>query len=1013
MSPARANKIARGRGLAAARGGRGAWALSSQARSLSVDRAAPPVPRPRGASASRVSGTPGADPGWDEFYARQQRAVHSRDEKASALRARVEAEEAGVEAGTPAAALRQPRLSAGTRRIPAEMHSRGASAPATPADAPAPVVAAPVPATAASARRAGSVAGGTDGVAAGEALYRNAMNRVARMARAAEQADWDAAEARRTVRTNASSQALLRARLAREAAAAAVFIAAQHTAATPATAPAPDVRVLPWWLLPLSPPAAAAVLNHTGFLSGAALPDDVAVLAAAIATSSDLSPPLPPSNASVSGASNDAITAQLAAASVPPHLLPAASLFAHAWRALQYTGTPTDGDRTGRGGSIVSLEEEGEGGEGTSVSIGDPVPMVRLLALLQALVAAGYDVRIATLEAAAAAIGMANPMLTLSSYSSAAAAAAGAGAGVRDGGVPALAPAPPPIASLSSAAAPPASLAAMPPAFSSAVAAHVSRLRALAANHTHDGGDAGGGDADGSSEAEVPPPPAATGLYATSDGMPRLAEDVLSGSLVWPTPLLTALRRLYTNRLAYIGALTRTDTAGDLAVAAAVDVVVPPPAAAAAAVPAAAARLLALRDRWVMGARPAPPATAEETECTFAPMLCRRSLALAAARDGSDEMGTDAAPSAAASVSRMPREFTLLHYGAKAAARAAQRRAAAYDAEMEECTFRPEILRTTSTAGVGGSAPGSSAASVVSVGGPAASGRPRFESLHAAAALRAQAAARHAAEVAAAREAAELAACTFHPTINASPRARTAATHLAHALAGSAAPPSRGGGGGGRPTVAAAELLPRVQEGEVGPGHSAARVAERAARRSLLAEMTHALDAGELNLADDLAAAGATAVAGLNYVLLPPESAPPPAQPAYRDPWTPASPAPHASATPGRRLPVAAPPPVAPSPPAAVVEAPVAPPPAAPPSAAASAAATSAQPSGYRTHMQRMAKVAAERALQAAMAEALAAGRLHTLKSELAAAGSVGRPARSSDGGKAGGARRGRGWRLT
>ena len=826
----------------------------------------------------------------DAFLSRQAAAESARAARLAAAARRVElsAAEAAAAAiraatgaesvGTGGGALPSSLMSNGSRRILERLAAEGRAPHAGRVMAPT---------AAALARTSGGAAPGIDGatprrratgspVAIGR-LWRAAQEQAARRVALVRAADADAVAQANGRKASAHSNALVRRRISRELAAAAVAVACERAELdSPAPAPAAGAPSrLPWWMLPLRPRDVALVLHHTGFLSGAgSSPLDAELVEAAAA----LAQRAQRLGSGGGEPSDDGPSVAAALAALAPLHGPAAdaiALFGHVWDALTVAFvpqfTPTD-----------AVDDDGEPLPPTlSVRRGcfDPplrtVPVVRLLALLHALVTDAYDARPAALAAASAAIGLDDPDVSpfIAGRRWAAAAAtqehqleqqrsvvvtsagsidgdweggadADAGdddadgegadahaAGYASGGAdapdgPARRPedTPPPGRRLllgspqrgvsvhggaAGGHAPhhtsfvageaPAVAAA---SFADVLARHRSRTESSAgsvtAAHTLQQGrednfaptaaDAKASAAD--IRIVFSDGDASTPLSIRADDNP-LASDVCSGALVWPLDVLAALRPLYTNRLAFLGALRAADAAVRIGRRQRPARGVEPRAAHAASPTSLLDAVVTLSLGRPQHAGSASVGASLDEECTFAPLLSRKSLAMAARRDaerastiavqrqrlqqhGASGSGPLSARDAASTstTSPPPREALLLAYRAERDARAASLRAAADAAELAECSFQPRTnAHHTSRADAAVPPPAAAVTSGTAslelpprhVAGRADVGTARSAALYARAAAAAAAREAAATEARARREAEELAPCTFAP----------------------------------------------------------------------------------------------------------------------------------------------------------------------------------------------------------------------------------------------------------
>jgi hypothetical protein len=629
--------------------------------------------------------------------------------------------------------------------------------------------------------------------AMGDALYRNAMSRLARQRAAVASAEQGAQRARDSKRTLARSDTLLRARLARELVAACVFVSSG--------AAAPPTLSLPWWLVPLTPADAAVVLHACGFLSGAQLASQVAEDAvllglrmlrerheAARAAQAD-GAGLQSGAARIRGPHAQAYAAFIA--SLPAPLADSARLLLRSWvavtrPAVSLWGADASKDDSTLPGGVFRLVPSAA--PSTNVSVGylgadaldftvdeslastagpgtgtvfpsdlappaaaeqpiaflpagalavPPVPAIRLLALLQALVTGGYDARPEVLVRAA------TKGLGLTSHTLAVPVALAHAAGIAlPGATVSVAPSAEPAHAFgidvdagghldvdAPAAYSPARAVRrpgdrgdyedgdsvgteIPSAFSAALRVHRERLRLVAEAHHGLAALPSGSPAPAAPSAqsvlerlaqaaEMDYSAKASDAHSAAGAVDTLtgvheggpssgALDVLMGRLTWPVPALHPLRRLYTNRIAFLGSLTR-------------DKVMP----VASPDPPGSVRKGRRVSNVQRGAGYLDP------ECTFAPLLCKKSLEIASAHQasvpvvvrngGGAEGEEDAVATDDVQWQNMPRELVLLRYKVEADAKAKARRMQAAAKEVEECTFQPNAHRKRKSTGAYGS----------------------------------------------------------------------------------------------------------------------------------------------------------------------------------------------------------------------------------------------------------------------------------------------------------------------
>lgn len=762
------------------------------------------APPSRSVSAGRPSGL-----SWADFLTRQARAAAAKQRRAEGVRNNVVSTEAGGNPG------RVPSLSSGTRRILQQLevramdfqHAADNSAQANEATQaaafmqqhgqqsedvgaiearPGSATLAPRPSMSHALALAGS-----------DALYANAVNRRSRQQRAIAEADRDALAQASTKKTSTKSDALVRRRITREVAAAcaALTVTDAHglyklmllsreapVIGTPAEAAArssagtlAQAASFDWWETPLSPFHVAAILTYSGFLSGPQLSRAVI-------------------DAAITSAGGDA----------PPALVESATLLSLTWRALtEYHTTAVP--------SWISRMRHAS------------VPAVRLIALLHAVVTGGYDVRTHVLTACARDIGLDNHVLVVQPRGEELCALpppeqlanTGALQPAEDGAedtdtMAALA------ATRDSMHAPTGSL---PAAFAHVIESTSHRLRALAATPVLPATESTN-EASNDALAVMTHPPTSPASI--------LAADVLQGRLVWPVAAIAPLKRLYTNRLAYLGRLTARDITTPAADHGASD-------AASSVGHISSLRLPGVASSSLIQVH---PDDADARECSFAPALCARSLVIADVKEGA----------------AIPREMLLLRFKAEADAKARRLRASRAAAEMEPCSFKPDIARSQRTRSASVGVRSRAAPALADGSEPAV--KSRHEWLYDLAALqrRTQEAKAAAAARAAAQE--ELKECKFHPEVHVSPRAAAVADRT------------------GRTRDRAADLLPRVADRSGSPGHSAARAVERSSRRSILGELLHVLPPTQQGTLSHSAMAADAELAVATAKLL-------------RDPWTP------------------------------------------------------------------------------------------------------------------------------
>jgi hypothetical protein len=549
--------------------------------------------------------------------------------------------------------------------------------------------------------------------------------------------------------------------------------------------------------------------------------------------------------------------------------LQSARLFARVWDALTWTGvmdrvtgalsssstsSPSSSSSPSKVAALsLSMAAAASGGMGeANVANDDPTAMstrlqslqsrvtaVRLLALLQALLTGGYDVRRKTLSACGSDIGLAHPFLTLPSTLPSAAAANTAAA---TEAAAALSSSPVKGGATTSPLKKDTAEATqqLPPAFASALKAHSERLRGLSsalfagrlppASPPPAPLSSSSSTAAAASSADSAVTTAGAGIQSHTQTL--LAQEVLEGRLLWPIHVLIPLQRLYSNRLAYLGNLTRRDTRQDVGMGAAAEIVTLSRKASAAshlsagsgggltnplAIQAPAAPILRQRGAphtslasghatpallspftssasnngggggvdgsfssnplaAVVAATNADPNTAlplgpgmsisDAQECTFQPMLCKKSLAIAGRQEwekggrragigggvdgtphghaialaasgkpkdpnsplampsslySANNMGSGSnvmshgGSSSSSSAQKVPREVALMEFAARTNARLKHARAQRIADELAECSFKPDlskgkhILQPPQQRGVSASSSGSGA----------------------------------------------------------------------------------------------------------------------------------------------------------------------------------------------------------------------------------------------------------------------------------------------------------------
>jgi hypothetical protein len=235
----------------------------------------------------------------------------------------------------------------------------------------------------------------------------------------------------------------------------------------------------------------------------------------------------------------------------------------------------------------------------------------------------------------------------------------------------------------------------------------------------------------------------ATGFLAVT--LVPLAEEVLSAHAVFPGVVLGPLKKLYTNRLAYLTTLTRDDGRRAVSAAAMHEVVVvtgkeeikkddakfPKDAfvraehhdeanethaigmentrdretgyakdsayASGTDLKRAPSMLIRRRGPHALKVR-ASVLTPHDEECKFAPMLCRKSLEIAKEQEARLMTEGSAQFNAIADEIDLsvpePREQAMFRYKAAVEVRTAALRALRDEAEMSACTFQPDIRAT-------------------------------------------------------------------------------------------------------------------------------------------------------------------------------------------------------------------------------------------------------------------------------------------------------------------------------
>ena len=592
----------------------------------------------------------------------------------------------------------------------------------------------------------------------GASLHQNAKNKLLRTEARIAEADAEAHREMHMVKTNAHSDALVRRRIAREVAAACVYTAAQrasgrHPPVLGLSSADGGPEVLPWWLLGLTPGETSIALHHLGFLTGAPLPyaassKAIEVLCAPGVESSKAVLPIARLEVDVHSGKANASIGENNDSPISPSMVESCHYLAQVWKAAK---GPYSVDKTIPASSLQ-------------------LPAVRLLALLQSLVTGAYDCRPKVLVAAAKDIGMSEP-LVLVKVTAQTEAFKGSplkhhstrGAGSRGGGSSHNSAAGMPLTyahshedthvvqqmSLDDAAEMQPGLFShlarglhsvghetgeVPAAFLSVLKEHSDKLQKLKGNTQGEGGDL---QQQAASKSE------ATGFLAVT--LVPLAEEVLSAHAVFPGTVLGPLKKLYTNRLAYLTTLTRDDGRRAVSAAAMHEVVVitskeeikkdnlnfPKEAfvraehhdednvthalgmentkdrevgfakdsayASGTDLKRAPSMLIRRRGPHSLKVR-ATVLTPHDEECKFAPMLCRKSLEIAKEQDArlmnegvaqfnsiSDTVDLGAPE---------PREQAMFRYKAAVEVRTAALRALRDEAEMSACTFQPDVRAT-------------------------------------------------------------------------------------------------------------------------------------------------------------------------------------------------------------------------------------------------------------------------------------------------------------------------------
>jgi len=590
----------------------------------------------------------------------------------------------------------------------------------------------------------------------GASLHQNAKNKLLRTEARIAEADAEAHREMHMVKTNAHSDALVRRRIAREVAAACVYTAAQrasgrHPPVLGLSSADGGPEVLPWWLLGLTPGETSVALHHLGFLTGSPLPYEAASKAIEVLCA-------------------PGIEANIV-------LLPVARLEVHAQQSGREHAVFSDNDSPISPAMVESclyLAQVWRAAKGPySVDKSIPasslqLPAVRLLALLQSLVTGAYDCRPKVLVAAAKDIGMSEPLVLVKVTAPTEAFKASSplkhqstrGAGSRGGGTSSSGGMPLSYAhshddihavqqlTLNDAVDMQPGLFShlarglhsvghetgeVPAAFLSVLKEHSDKLQKLKSSSQSEGSDA----QQAASKSE------ATGFLAVT--LVPLAEEVLSAHAVFPGVVLGPLKKLYTNRLAYLTTLTRDDGRRAVSAAAMHEVVVltgkevitkddakfPKDAfvraehhddanvsyalgtenahdvesgyakdsayASGTDLKRAPSMLIRRRGPHSLKVR-ASVLTPYDEECRFAPMLCRKSLEIAKEQDArlmnegaaqfssiSDEVDLNAPE---------PREQAMFRYKAAVEVRTAALRALRDEAEMSACTFQPDVRAT-------------------------------------------------------------------------------------------------------------------------------------------------------------------------------------------------------------------------------------------------------------------------------------------------------------------------------
>ena len=510
--------------------------------------------------------------------------------------------------------------------------------------------------------------------------------------------------------------------------------------------------------------------------SGAGAPSALpAPMAAAQALQQRVLAALPPS------AGNDATSASSGAS---------ARLLARVWLALslaplaQVIGPDAEMQDDGASSAAASVTP-------SSLAAITAVPAVRLLCLLQSVVTHAYDVQAETLLAASLEVGLPNapsvPIPSDLAHSLGLTSSLSAEAGSGDG--PSLDASAAASGSGDSAGADSSSSSSSngnggPSPFLTLFTHASARLQDIsAATAVSPLKPSSGNDNSSGSGQQAPLPSAVSGSAGTeyaalpdsqhaptdvaasgassssaSSATPflHLAGQPLRGGIFWPGHLLHPLKALYAARLQHLGSLKRsayspgggggdvrkkqsagarkthhnTASAGSRRRSASVEGRPLQPAEAGSSAHSSAFTLSGHNSASDVSAA----SYFQDEHCTFAPLLSKRSLALAAKRDAviaaqllgqqpppapssspsptgvtdeaaaaEDGVATAAAAPAPTSTAalKVPREMLLLAYGLQRQAKAASLRAAVNAAELAECSFRPET-----NAGVGVSSAG-------------------------------------------------------------------------------------------------------------------------------------------------------------------------------------------------------------------------------------------------------------------------------------------------------------------